>query len=518
MSALELALTVTAVVVGLTGTWSPCGLSMVATIGPRGHTGGPRTTFAACVTFAFGALAGGVVTFGSLALLGDLVRGAGGRTAYLVAAAIAGAAALAELRGIPIVPQVRRQLPEHWRRLMPMPLAAALYGVLLGLGFTTFVLTFGVWALAGISAAVASPTAGVLVGAGFGVGRALPIVVIAPAMNREWGMRASELMVERPAIYRGFRLGDALALGLTALALAGADRSEAEVAQAPAAAAGARIAQAFASGANPSIAGGDVAFERSGRAFLRREGQDRALPGAKPALGGPFAAVRSGNGIRLLRRLDLAPVRSFAAPGADAIAISGRWLVYRSRTGEGDQLLTRAASGAGGASVIASAANPGALSRPSVWGDRVAYGVATPRGSRIVVQQLNGDGSRIVARGSYRSLVANPSLRGRDVLYVRTTPTRQQLRLRRLGRRGLGRVLASRAATSTRDSGLGPGRERHTHPDHPRRPPDRRRSAFTFFSTALGPKRAFLTRLTFTPGATSLPTIVTVRRPAPLTP
>ena len=40
-----------------------------------------------------------------------------------------------------IVPQIRRQLPEHWRRAMPMPLAAALYGVLLGLGFTTFVLT-----------------------------------------------------------------------------------------------------------------------------------------------------------------------------------------------------------------------------------------------------------------------------------------------------------------------------------------------------------------------------------------
>ena len=31
---------------------------------------------------------------------------------------------------------------------MPLPLAAGLYGVLLGLGFTTFILTFAVWALA----------------------------------------------------------------------------------------------------------------------------------------------------------------------------------------------------------------------------------------------------------------------------------------------------------------------------------------------------------------------------------
>ena len=39
-----------------------------------------------------------------------------------------------EARGTRIAPQIRRQLPEHWRRVMPMPVAAALYGLLLGLG------------------------------------------------------------------------------------------------------------------------------------------------------------------------------------------------------------------------------------------------------------------------------------------------------------------------------------------------------------------------------------------------
>ena len=58
---------------------------------------------------------------------------------------------------MPIVPQIRRQVPEHWRRVLPMPLAAALYGVLLGLGFTTFVLTFGVFALAAIAFALGDP-------------------------------------------------------------------------------------------------------------------------------------------------------------------------------------------------------------------------------------------------------------------------------------------------------------------------------------------------------------------------
>ena len=65
-----------------------------------------------------------------------------------------------------------------------MPLAAALYGVLLGLGFTTFVLSFGVWALAGISLALGDPAAGLVIGAAFGVGRALPVVLVAPVVDR----------------------------------------------------------------------------------------------------------------------------------------------------------------------------------------------------------------------------------------------------------------------------------------------------------------------------------------------
>ena len=504
LSGLEVALALTALLVGLTGTWSPCGLSMVETIGPRGHASGSRTTIAACATFALGSLAGAVLTFGSLGLVGELVHGAGGRTAYLVAAAIAAAAALAELRGIPIVPQVRRQLPEHWRRLMPMPLAAALYGVLLGLGFTTFVLTFGVWALAGISAALGSPQLGLILGLGFGVGRALPIVVVAPAMNREWGIRAAELMAEQPAIYRGFRFGDALALGLTALVLTGADRSEAQVAapsqQAPTASA------ALAGAADPSLAGNSFAFDRGGRAFLRRGGVETRLPGRDAALGGGFVALRAEGQVRLLRRSDLSSVRAFSAPGADAIAVSKGWLVYRSRSSRGDRLIARRTSGRGGATVIATVARPGQLSRPSVWGSSVAYAVATRRSSRITVRELGTRSRTVVARGSRRSLLANPALRGRDLLYVRTTPTRQQLRLKRIDRRGHGRLLASRAATSRRDRGYTPGRT-----PHKRKRVDLRRSRFTLWSTALGSRRAVLTRLTFTSGRPS-PTIVTAQR------
>ena len=64
---------------------------------------------------------------------------------------------------------------------MPVPLAAGLYGVLLGLGFTTFILTFAVWALAGVSVALGDPALGLAIGLAFGAGRLLPVVVLAPA-------------------------------------------------------------------------------------------------------------------------------------------------------------------------------------------------------------------------------------------------------------------------------------------------------------------------------------------------
>ena len=196
---------------GVTGAWSPCGFSMVETLAPQGYAGRMRVTAAACATFAVGALVGGAITFGGLALLGQAL----GASAPVAAAAIALAAAIGEARGARIVPQVRRQVPESWRRRMPVPLAAGLYGVLLGLGFTTFILTFAVWALAGVSVALGDPALGLAIGLAFGAGRLLPVVVLAPA----GGGALHAAMAERPRILRSLRAVDAVALTACAVAL-----------------------------------------------------------------------------------------------------------------------------------------------------------------------------------------------------------------------------------------------------------------------------------------------------------
>ncbi len=202
-----------ALAAGATGSWSPCGLSMVETLAPGGFARTRAAAVLASATFTLGALAGGALTFGGLALLGAAL-GAGGPAALTVAAVVSVAAAAAEARGLRIAPQIRRQVPEAWRRERPVALAAAGYGVLLGLGFTTFVLTFAVWALAGVSVALGDPALGLAAGLAFGLGRALPVVALAPHAHT-----ATAVMCERPGILLGLRRVDAAALAAVALAL-----------------------------------------------------------------------------------------------------------------------------------------------------------------------------------------------------------------------------------------------------------------------------------------------------------
>jgi hypothetical protein len=431
---LEIALGVAALLIGATGTFSPCGLSVIDTIGPTGHTGGRRTTIAACVAFLPGAIAGGLLTFGVLAAFGELLHGAGGRASYLAAAAIALLAAALEARGTRIVPQVRRQLPEHWRRVMPMPLAAVLYGVLLGIGFTTFVLSFGVWALAGVSLAVGDPALGLLLGACFGMGRAIPIVILAPLAGRPTGIRATELMCERPGVYLGLRRGDAAALAAAALALI--------VVPGSAGAAKTTIAHAT----DPAAAADALLFERlGGPAVISRGGPEAPLPGTHPTIGGRYVATVQGNTVLLFDRASLAQIGQIEAPGADAIAISDTWLAYRASTGGEDGIFIRQiANPAAPAPPLQVAAQGGAgqLSRPAVDGNVLLYAIATPQGSRVVQRVMGTQKRRALVR-SGRLLLFDPAVKGRWFAYVRADARRSRLMVRRRGAHGPGRVLFS---------------------------------------------------------------------------
>jgi hypothetical protein len=435
---LEAILVAVALVAGVTGTWSPCGFSMIETIGPVGHTGGRPTTAAACLTFVAGALVGGAATFGALGALGALVHGADDRAAYAAAAAIAAIAAIAEIRGVSIVPQVRRQLPEHWRRVMPMPLAAGLYGILLGLGFTTFVLTFGVFALAGIVLAVGEPVIAIAVGLAFGVGRALPVALLAPFAGRPAGIRVTELMADRPGIYRGVRLGDGLALLAAAVALAvavpaSASRTEARPA------------------ADPASAGKALLYQRPDRsAMIQRQGPDLAIQGHDPAAGGGRIATIASGEIVLMSAVTLDVIGRVPAPDADAVAVSRRWVVWRARRNGHDFLRARNVTdprNPGPEHSLGKAGGAAQLGRPSLDDNRLVYARATRGENRIVKRLLGAKRKKRAKVTVMRSRVeglSNPSIQGGALLYVRHTRRADRLKLARLGGHGSGRTLLSR--------------------------------------------------------------------------
>lgn len=473
-------------VAGLTGAWSPCGFSMVETLAPRGYADRMRTTIVACATFALGALVGGAITFAGLSLVGRAL-GAGGTAAATLAAAVALAAALGEARGARIVPQVRRQVPESWRRVLPLPLAAGLYGVLLGLGFTTFILSFAVWALAGMSVALGDPALGIAIGLGFGAGRALPVIALAPTAGTERGARIAAAMAERPAILRGLRAADALALLACAAVVGAAPADAAE--------------PVSANGTNPAAAAGVVAWqEPGGPGLVLRAGRVDRLPGRDPALGGGLIGWREGARIVLADPASLAPVAAIDAPGADAFAFSERWLVWRA----GEALYARALT-PGADPAAREVARARHVGRPTVAGDRVAFHAG---GAIRGVNLATGD--RRILRRERGAQLGNPALMGDALLYVRATATRQQLMVGIVDRRRSDHVLYGTPPTNRRDVEREVGRERH----HRRPIPPRARpgTSTTLWTTALDQGAAYVTRLRVARGGRRTSSILRVRR------
>jgi hypothetical protein len=499
---LEPVLVLAALVAGVTGAWSPCGLSMVETLAPDGYASRLRTSLLACATFTAGALAGGTATFGGLAVVGAAL-GAGTTTALVAGATLALAAAVGEARGLRIVPQIRRQVPESWRRRLPVPLAAGLYGVLLGLGFTTFILSFAVWALAGVSVALGEPALGLLIGAGFGVGRALPVILLAPAVGTGLGGRTHAAMAERPAIYRGLRMLDAAAM-LACSVLLGAGPA---IAASAAGSRGAHIAVTAGPATDPSAGSGGLAWqEPRGGGVLRHDGREIPLAGRHPVISGGEVAWHDHDRVSFAATATLAPSGAEPTPGADVFGFSERWVVWRSDRGDGGQLLqTRPRHDpAAPTRTLESVPARAQVGRPVVDGDRVVYHLAGRNGSRIVLRDL-ASGSARVLRHTRRALLLNPTLAGDTLVHVSSTARVQELLLGSVA--GSDRSLYATAPTVRRDAGREPGLRRHRHyrfirgryravapPRLPPRPP--RGSTVTLWTTALDPAAAYVTRLT----------------------
>ena len=222
-----------------------------------------------------------------------------------------------------------------------------------------------------------------------------------------------------------------------------------------------------------------------------------AAPGPHPAVGGGKLAWIGQGTVEVRSQSD--PAYVFTLPvAADAVAVSGDWVAWRTTENGRDALVASALPPAApGARVVARAGANTTLGRPALAGDRLLFHVAGDSRARIDEVRL-ASGSRSTLRSAPRALLLNPSSDGRRLLYVRSTFQRQQLRIGSLTRRAVrhDRALYGTVPTGRRDAGHEPGAAHKKH-GWPKQLPPRPRPGVnvTLWSTALAPGSAFVTRL-----------------------
>lgn len=487
LTAACIALAVTALLAGFTGSWSPCGLSSVETIGSgMGRaTSSAQRTFS-LVVFSACCLIGGVVTFGGVSALGSALGLSSGSSAAWVAAGVVVVAGALDLRFLPVKPQVRNQVPERIRRLAPLPVTSAIYGLMLGLGFTTYLLTWAMWALLIGCLLIASPLAGVAIGLAFGLGRALPVVVLAGSFERESTQRFI-LEMETGPLLIGLRRIDGVALLVSALLIV------------PVATAGAARLPGFSY--NPSegaSAGAAVSKRGANSQIFRPDGNTTILPGTDAALGDGLAAWRSGEVVTVANAFSLAQVAQFTIPGVNALALTGSTLAYRTTDSFGKDTISARPISGGDPVVLGSYDLPTTLSRPSISGGTVVYGVWGRRDTRLIAIGTSGGQAQLLRKDSAWHVVSNPAIHGGAIAYVRSGYCDQTLMLGSLTGRPSGRgdrVKLRLRARVSRDPGYEP---RHVRAyNGASKCPKRKYAGYSgeLWTTAIGQSRLLVTLL-----------------------
>lgn len=182
------------------GTWSPCGLSMVAAINPFSERSRGHRYWATAAWFVAGALAGGAA-LGAVGALGAVAIHAAGLPPALLCAAAAAACLLAaagDVDSVPLrFPLIPRQVDERWLAGYRRWFYASGFGAQIGLGLATYVMTAAVYLVPVLGALSGSPTLAVTIGLLFGLVRGSAILLTAtvrtPAQLRQLHRRLAAL-------------------------------------------------------------------------------------------------------------------------------------------------------------------------------------------------------------------------------------------------------------------------------------------------------------------------------------
>jgi hypothetical protein len=175
---LALAAFVVAVVAAARSTWSPCGLSMLATITPLAERGRGHRYRTTATWFVVGSVLGGAVLGIFMALFAIAIGAlATTGTELAMVAIVAGAITVAaEVRiGGFRLPVHHRQVNERWLDQFRPWVYGAGFGWQIGVGLATYIKTCAVYLMIVLAALTGSPVAALVVGITFGLVRGLAV-------------------------------------------------------------------------------------------------------------------------------------------------------------------------------------------------------------------------------------------------------------------------------------------------------------------------------------------------------
>jgi len=171
-----------AVVAGARGTWSPCGLSMVSAINPMSERSRGYRYWLTAVWFVLGSLVGSlaigvaaaVIAFGLsvTSLSGSVLLALAGLGALVT---LASDLALGGFR----LPSHPRQVNELWLMQYRRWLYASGFGVQIGSGFATYIMTAGNYLVVALAGLTASPQLAFAIALCFGLVRGLAVLLTA---------------------------------------------------------------------------------------------------------------------------------------------------------------------------------------------------------------------------------------------------------------------------------------------------------------------------------------------------
>jgi cytochrome c biogenesis protein CcdA len=382
------------------------------TVAPVVH--GVRRWLVAVAAFAAGSIIAGAGLGWALGWAAQRAGGGSVHGAWAAAGiALAYAAREAGLLRLP-VPQLRRQVPQRWREVLPLPATAFLYGAGLGVGFVTYV---PVATLVAVTAAIAlaDPAAGMVGLAAFGAGRAI-VLVAATAGLRDWDEAADRFdRAGRWLRHRGGALRTANAGAMAALAgVLAATATPAAAAAAVQVNLGSRhVADPSAGPAGvlawDQVAGGVV------QGKLRVNGVVNDLPGKSPDVDGNRVVVDTGSDFQIIDTGTLAVMRTLQLKGTEP-ALFDHWLVYRRVTGRRRLILFNL--GTNQSTVIAKVKMRSDLGEPDISGRRVVYTVTGHGRSSVRIYRIDQGVTRRVEQTPIWSY-SHASISGDTVVYVR---------------------------------------------------------------------------------------------------